>query len=301
MRIIDVETGEVRAVAVSPGGRFVAASCVGNMYAVFDWGSGATLRRFPLGATCDQLAFGPGDVVWCAPFGELRCDGLGAAPHVLPQRGPFAGGVAVSPDGKVLVAASAGVANHAALARWSLPGFQSLSGFDFWSSFRRLAFSPNGEFLAGIWSGGRRSRYDVAVAEFELRFAHSGGLDYRHRHHFARELPAPGFVSFTRDSSLCAFGWQNEFHVLDLSTGTSRYARRLEASFRDAAFTGSGRHLATVGDDGRLKLWDVRTWEPAREYDWGCGALTCLAFTADGSAGVCGTADGRLVQFDVDE
>jgi hypothetical protein len=38
-----------------------------------------------------------------------------------------------------------------------------------------------------------------------------------------------------------------------------------------------------------------------REYDWGCGPLTCLAFTADGLAGVCGTADGRLVQFDVDE
>ena len=112
---------------------------------------------------------------------------------------------------------------------------------------------------------------------------------------------ANSFVSFTCDSGTCAFGWQDEFHVLDISTGTYRYLRRVEAEFRDAAFTGSGHLFGTVDEDGRLKLWDVKAWQVMREYDWQCGALTSLTFTADGSAGVCGTADGRLVQFDVDE
>ena len=118
-----------------------------------------------------------------------------------------------------------------------------------------------------------------------------------------RDAPAPpvGFVGFTRDSGTCAFGWDGEVRVLDIATGTSKEVRRVDAPFRDAAFTGSGRHLATVEGTGRLKLWDVKAWQVAREYDWECGPLTCLAFTADGTAGVCGTADGRLVQFDVDE
>jgi WD40 repeat protein len=302
MRIIDAGGTSIRAVAISPDGQLVAAAAEGRPCALYHWAAGTVALPLSLSSACDQFAFPPGGR-WMAHVqsGELWFDNCSdrSAPGQL--KGPFAGGVAASPDGKVLVAARAGVANYATLARWSLPGFQPLSGFDFWSPFRRLAFSPNGEFLAGIWAGARRSRYDAAVAEFELRFAHSGGLDYRHRHHFDRALPAPGFVGFTRDSSLCAFGWQNEFHVLDLSTGTSRYARRVEASFRDAAFTGSGRHLATADDSGRVRLWDARTWQVAREYDWGCGALTCLTFTADGSAGVCGTADGRLVQFDLDE
>jgi WD40 repeat protein len=89
--------------------------------------------------------------------------------------------------------------------------------------------------------------------------------------------------------------------VLDLATGTARESKYVKASFRDGAFAGSGRHLATIDDGGVLKLWDARTWQVARAYDWRCGPLTCLAFTADGTAGVCGTADGRLVQFDVDE
>jgi WD40 repeat protein len=302
MRIIDTRGAAIRAVAVSPDGRLVAASLARGPCALYDWASGAVARPLSLSSACDQFAFPP-DGRWVAHVqgGELWLDDCPdpAAPRQL--SGQFAGGVAVSPDGKVLVAARAGDANQVALARWSLPGFQPLTGFDFWSPFRRLAFSPNGEFLAGIWTCGRRERYSSFFGVFELRFAHSGGLDYRLHRYFDRDPGAPGFVSFTPNSALCAFGWPGEFHVLDISTGTYRYIRGVEALFRDAAFTGSGRHLATADEGGRLALWDARRWRPVREYDWGCGPLICLAFTADGSAGVCGTADGRLVQFDVDE
>jgi WD40 repeat protein len=301
MRIIEACDGAIRTVAVSPDGRLVAASPVRGPCALYDWLSGAVALPLSLASACDQFAFPP-DGRWMAHVqgGELwfdNCSDPLAPPHL---KGPFAGGVAVAPGGKVLVAARAGRPNGATLGRWSLPGFQPLSGFDFWSPFRKLAFSPDGQFLAGIGPGSREG-FRPEPAEFELRFAASGGLDYRHRGAAPGAGGPTGFVGFTRDSSLCAFGWGGEFHVLDTSTGTGRYSRRVVASFRDAAFTASGRHLATVGEDGRLTLWDAGSWEPVREYDWGCGPLTCLAFTADGSAGVCGTADGRLVQFDVDE
>lgn len=290
MRVIDADLGEVRAVAVAPDGRFVAAAGV-ERFEMFHWATGEPVPGTrALGARA-QVAFAPrGDWVACVPSGRLlRCGIDTPAQPVGDPAMRFAGGVAVSPDGKVLVATTARRANQAKLERWALPSLKSISGFDDWRPFVRLAFSPDGEFLAGTASYG-----------FELRFAASGGIDYRHSR---RDHPfeTPGFVSFDRDSGTCAFGWSDEFHVLDIATGTSRPVRRVAARFRDAAFAPAADRFATVGDDGRLKFWNPRTWEVVREYDWGCGPLTALAFTADGAAGVCGTADGRLVQFDVDE
>jgi WD40 repeat protein len=198
-----------------------------------------------------------------------------------------------------MVASRAGPANQAKLDKWSLPTLRRQPGFDGLSPFRKLALSPDGEYLAGIWSGIERWRPEPA--RFELRFAASGGLDHRYPPTGGRPSDAPGFVTFAHDGGLCVFGWEAEFHVLDISTGTSRYLRRVEAPFADAAFTGSGRLFATAEETGLLRMWDPATWQPVREYDWGCGPLSCVAFNADGTAGVCGTAEGQLVLFDVDE
>lgn len=291
MHVIETDLGEVRALGVSPHGRIVAAAG-GRMFRAFSWTTGEPLIGMRGLGPSEQVAFGPSGA-WVArvAFGQLWIespDGATQLQHNSLAR--YTGGVAASPDGKVLVATSVRVgAEQAQLDRFALPGLKPISGFAFWSPFRRLAFSPNGEFLAGVWDKG-----------FELRFANSGGLDYRHRMPKRHEFNGPGFVSFSRDSHTCAFGWSGEFHLLDVSTGTSKPGPRVEAAYRDAAFCPGTSLFATVGDDGRLKFWDPATWQVAREYDWQCGPLTCLAFTPDGSAGVCGTADGRLVQFDID-
>ncbi|MCI0700682.1 MAG: WD40 repeat domain-containing protein [Planctomycetia bacterium] len=338
MRVIDVCDGEIWAVAISPDSRFVGASA-DRVFCVFHWTTGEVVFRTQVSKFPPQIAFTPdGWAAYCVGQG-LRFERLHtAAPAAARPLGPsdwYAGGVAISPDGKLFVAVLDGYPNQVKLNRWSLPTMQPLNGFDYWSPFRRLAFSPNGDFLAGI-----------SADEFELRYAVSGGFDYRHRLPEDRPRGSSGFVSFTRDSSLCAFGWESEFHILDISTGTSRMLRGTEAPsrsvvrvpkriqsevtefavpFRDAAFTGSGHHFATIEQPGRwtwwdgyenkwkitldkgvetmgrLKLWDVQSWQLVQEYDWNCGPLTCVAFTADGLAGVCGTANGRLVQFDIDE
>jgi WD40 repeat protein len=309
MRIIDVSDSPIRSVAVSPDSRFVVALGQYSRCAVFRWTTGDRLRLFPTGAHYEQLAFftRTGDWVAYIRQGVLHVDRLSPI-TVLAERdedsvqmtGEFTGGVAVSPDGKKLVAMQISQANRAKLAVWELPSLRPQYGFDDWPPFQRLAFSRNGEYLAGIWGGSRRG-WQSTPAVFGIRFAKSGGGDFKYPPMGGPVYDTTGFVSFTHDSSTCAFGWAGEFHLLDLSTGTSRYLRRVEAHFSDAAFTGSGRHFATVDDTGVLKLWDVRTWQVVHEYDWQCGPLTCLTFTADGTAGVCGTRDGRLVQFDVDE
>lgn len=301
MRLIDLggSDGEVRTAAVSPDGRFLAASSAGGWMSVFEWATGEPLRRLPLGAVCDQFAFTPDGQLAYVHHTTLRLDPLGTDAKPTELGGNFAGGVTVSADGKALLASRAGPANGAKLDKWALPGLRRQLGFDGLSPFRKLALSPNGAYLAGIWSGIARRRAEPA--RFELRYAASAGLDLRYPPTGDRAHTAPGFAAFAHDSGTCAFGWEDEFHVLDISTGTSRYLRRVEAPFRDAAFTGSGRLFATAEESGVLKMWDPRSWQVVREYEWGCGPLSCLAFTADGTAGVCGTQSGQLVLFDVDE
>jgi WD40 repeat protein len=300
MRIINASGSAIRTVAVSSDGRFVAASS-DRMFGVFHWTTGESVLHRAATSACTQLAFAP-DGSWVAPgFPDkpLKLELFNSADAIALTSLRAAGGVAVSPDGKLLLAPYAGNANQVTLVRWSLPALRPQAGFDGWSPFCRIAVSPNGQYVAGIWPGTYRR---PASAEFELRFAASGGLDTRFRPFDRRAFSTQGFVSFTRDSGMCAFGWEDEFRVLDVSTGTKTgEVKCVQAQFRDAAFTGSGRYFATVEDTGVLKLWDVRAWQVVHEYDWQCGPLTCVAFTADGTAGVCGTADGRLVQFDLDE
>jgi WD40 repeat protein len=303
MRIIEVCKSPVRALGVSPDGRFVAAS-TDRVLGVFHWTSGDPVLHGEAAGKYTQFAFAP-DGSWVAPGlpnTPLTLEFVRTGKTVCLMTGTHAGGVAVSPDGKKLVAVQNTGADKGKLVVWDLPGLRPRSGYDGWSGwppFSRLAFSRNGEFLAGIWPGVRH-QWSAASGKFEVRFARTGGGDYKYPP-MSRVFGAPGFVSFTHDSSTCAFGWSSEFHILDLSTGTARELKYIQAPFRDAAFTGSGRHFATVEDTGVLKLWDVHTWEVVQEYVWQCGPLTCVAFTADGTAGVCGTTDGRLVQFDVDE
>jgi WD40 repeat protein len=301
MRLIDLDAGEVRTVAVSPDGRYLAASGVSGWMSVFDWATGEPIRRLRLGVVCDQFAFGPEGWLAYVHNATLLIDRLD--PNVPPSEmgGGFAGGVAVAPDGRALVAARAGPPRESKIDKWGLPGLRRQLGFDYCSPYRRMVFSSNGTYLGGIWPGLlRRNRSEPA--HFDIRYGPSGGLDKRFPPTGERgAFNAGGFVSFSHDSGTCVFGWENEFHVLDTSTGTARYVRRVEALYRAAAFTGSGRLFATVEETGYLKFWDPTSWTVVREYDWGCGPLTSLAFTADGSAGVCGTAGGQLVQFDVDE
>ena len=300
MRLIDLAPCDGRTVAVAPDGRFLAAAGASGWLSVLDWATGEPVRRLALGVVCDQFAFGPDGWLAYVDNTNLVIDRLEAVAKLTGMGGGFAGGVAVAPNGRAVFAARAAAPNQAEIARWALPGLRREFGFGFCSPFRRLAFSPNGTYLAGIWSGIPR-RYRSEPARFELRYAASGGVDHRYPPTGEKTSTRVGFVSFSHDSGTCVFGWEGEFHVLDISTGTSRYLRRVEARFRDAGFTGSGRLFATADETGYLKLWDPTSWTVVREYDWGCGPLTSLAFTADGSAGVCGTANGRLIQFDVDE
>ncbi|MBA4191260.1 MAG: hypothetical protein C0467_25035 [Planctomycetaceae bacterium] len=289
MRVIDAFDAPVRTLAVSPDGRFLAAATATEL-ATWNWISGEELNRKPTRGSVAQLAFGP-DSGWLARVCrrdefELTHPETGRRVHSFP--GLFSGGVAVAPDGRTLVATRTGSQQRVKLEQWELPGWREKTGFDFWSPFSRLAFSPNGEFLAGI---------DTNL--FELRIAVTGGLNGQHRIRYVGE----GFFSFSRDSQTVVFGWETDLHIMETSNGNKpRWVTCPDnRMFLDVAFVGSGRHFATVDGSPLMRMWSAESWQIVRGYDWGFGDLTCVASSADGLAGVCGTKTGKLVVFDVDE
>jgi WD40 repeat protein len=303
MRVIDAFDREVQAVAVSADGRFLAAS-TGQTVALWDWTGGEVWRAAD--SPAHQLAFSP-DGCWLAAGGanDLRLwptDGRPPTrPPSAPGRGSPAGGVAFAPSGKHLVASRGGTWPHhdygfahgistgGSLDRWFVPTWHPLPGFnDHLPAFSRLAFSPDGEYVAGI--NARRC---------EFRFVHSGGLQTRVQ---MRGHGRHAFLSFAPDGHTAVCGWDAELHVIDPRGGKDlRQVGPKEAPFRDAAFTGgAGRQVGAVDEAGVLRLLDAATWEEARAYDWRAGPLTCVGFTPDGMAGVCGTGHGQLILFDLD-
>jgi hypothetical protein len=285
MRVIEAFDEPVRAVTVSPDGRFLAAAG-GSEIALLEWPAGEAKLRANCPASARQLAFTldgswlvyaySGGLIRISTTGRIGAPGSGS-------RASFAGGVAVAPDGRTLAAALAGQRQHVSLVRWELPAWRPAIGFDFWSPFTRLAFSPNGEFLAGIDGD-----------TFELRIAVTGGLNGRH----LNRQRGKGYLAFSRDSRSVVFGWGTILHIMETRNGN--VIHQVSWAGDDAAFVGN-RLLATIDGTPVLGFWSAESWELVREYDWGAGGLTCLAVTADGLACVCGTDAGRLVVFDVDE
>lgn len=323
MRVIEAFDGPVQAVAVSPDGRFLAAAA-GTQLGVWHWVSGTEacwLSGRGGSGGYGQLTFTP-DGDWLLFRSGRRLERLSPATgtQVALRSGPCSGGVAVAPDGKELVATQAGYPQEVQLQRWLLPEWREVDGITFWSPFIRIAFSPDGEHIAGI-----------SHTSFELRFAHSFGLNRRevppekisapewerlHRHRWQQREPHPwqeddeppepsagvAFLTFSRDSEAVVFGWETEFRVMETRAGN--VLKRVVPPgglFHDAAFVGSGRQLVTVDGTRVMSMWSAESWEVLRGYDWAAGGLTCVAVTADGLAGVCGTDTGRLVVFDVDE
>ena len=288
MRVIDAFDVPVRFAAVSPDGRFLAAAG-GYEVGAWNWVSGEVVAEVTCPAAIGSVAFtADGNWVVFAYRGGLfrLATTSGARPEQVSDF-PFAGGVAISPDGKTLVATAAGSRHREHLYRWELPAWRAALGFDFWSPFRRLAFSPNGEYLAGI-----------DADTFELRIAVTGGLNGRQRIRYVGDV----FFAFPRDSQSVVFGWETDLHIMETQNG--QLLKRVPSpgpAFTDAAFLGSGRLLATVDGTPVLRVWSAETWEVLREYDWSAGGLTCVNASADGLAAVCGTEHGKLVVFDVDE
>ncbi len=63
----------------------------------------------------------------------------------------------------------------------------------------------------------------------------------------------------------------------------------------------SGRFVASVGGDGKVRLWSAADLSPLRTFDWGIGKLHAVAFNQNGTLAAAGGDKGKVVVWDVDD
>lgn len=68
-----------------------------------------------------------------------------------------------------------------------------------------------------------------------------------------------------------------------------------------AKFSRNGKFLATVGDDGQLRIWDTKDFTLSGAVKLSSAALYALAFTPDNKSIIAGGADGKLFVVQVAE
>jgi WD40 repeat protein len=187
----------------------------------------------------------------------------------------YACSVALSPDGRRF--ATGGSADPHVKIYESAGGRELRSIATPGGATYSLAFSGDGRFLVGNQADGHlrvwRTQDGAPVLDLTPRGAYVTSY------------------AFSRDGRLVAFpAAAGAVHVVGLSDWTANgpggaRVRVLEghpggSSF--AAFHPSGRHLATSGADGEIRIWDVATGKAVNTLQPSGGKGARLAFTPDG-------------------
>jgi|GEM_PF-4476671 len=103
-------------------------------------------------------------------------------------------------------------------------------------------FSPNGELLAA-WDGGKVRLWKTADGSSLGEFTDANGI-------FS--------FAFSPDSSRLLLGEQKKAALVDLASNRVLFELQADGGFvRSAVFSADGRQIATVGDDRKVRLWNV--------------------------------------------
>lgn len=315
MRTIPVYRKPVRAVAVSPDGRYLAVVAGTHRLAVWDlpadslaWLSGdavgtAAVAFAPDGRRLATAGFDPRGRprarLWDTATGAadefpLPVGRVGNTEHRVSAISP----PAFSPDGTAVLV---GAVRHSARTRGRRRGPETWDGLVHrWDAgtgdplppqhvgrpYRRVATLPGPDRLVGL-------------SDAELHVWDADGTTVVDRYLCRRGTPA--YLSASADGTRVAFGASGQLHVLDIPSKSIRFTvADPNRTFPAAALHPSGRWLAVVTKAGTVDFWDVDRDRVDRVFDWSAGPLRCVAFSPDGLFAACGTATGAVVLFDTD-
>jgi WD40 repeat protein len=290
----------VESVAYSPDGHFLASASSGDVK-LWNAQTGVLIGTFGGHSDhIDSIAFSPDGQCLVSSSAELVrfwSVKTQTACGIL-ELGPGKTDEALCGNGELPMASQSLFETPAfreARARASLQGVEDVSG-----RHCKLAFSPNGEFVA------------VAGEEtVNVRNTKTGAI------HSTHERP-PRWVraiTFSPDGKLIAgnsrFG---DIEIWDVDTGTSRGTmelytpsgrgdgyndpRSLETVRREIAFSPNSQLLALTDDD-RISIWSVRSCLPYGRLTGHRGPVTALAFFPDGVHLASGSSDKTVRAWDV--
>jgi eukaryotic-like serine/threonine-protein kinase len=302
-RVWDARTGrplsrlphssQVTSVAFSPDGKRIAVGEGSQSVTVWDAESAQAIRRLLLpgvrgGPSTAALAFSYPDgrrlAVSYFDAGIRVWDLKTLKEETALRLDQPGGGVAFSPDGKLLACASKRGLIY--VRDLETPAARP-AVFEHGSMVKSLAFSPDGRFLA---SAGE----DHAIKLWDLA---QGTHDRTLRGH---EQRVQG-VAFRPDGRQIASGsWDRTVKLWDLEREDDLILRAAPARVHAAAYLPDGRRFASLEAWGAIRVWDAWTDEEERTF-YHRGVLQLLAVGRDGKRLASGSAaDGTVRLWDID-
>ena len=289
----------VRAVAVSPDGKFVAASR-GNQIHLYDGKKGDFLKTLvdPLLKTPDgkvakaahislveSMAFSPDGktlasgsfqelTLWDAEKGEPKKRLTGFADRVV--------AIAYSPDGKLLATGGGAPAEDGELKIFEADSGKQLTDIKNGHSDTvfAVAFSPDGKLLA---SGAA----DKFVKVFEVPGGKLVKSFEGHTHHVMG-------VGWTPDGKkLASCGADNFVKVWDYEKGEKiRDMQGHQKQVTQLVFVGKTQQFLTVSGDSSVRMWNADNGGNVRQYPGATDFLYSVSASTDGTVVAAGGEDG---------
>ncbi len=243
---------EVRAVAFSPDGRYLAAIGTGGCTEVVELKSQTTPRRWCLGSAGLGLAFsadskrlatanGSQAGVYEIDSGHVLFKGthLSRLEDGMPEHFRWIDQVAFSPDGQFL--ATAGRDGTARV--WDLANGQEMIRLQHAAPVEAVAFSPDGRQLITASFDGTARLWDLASGSERLRAVHPGGSEV---------------AAFSPQGRLVASGGSTgSVELWRLESGDQVVRIPHGVAVKAVGFDADGKRLGTVDDKGDLRVWSA--------------------------------------------